>query len=82
MFVILFAINSFIGQYFNVEIDEIKKKLISSIIPFNKSFHTETEEKPDLYGPFWIYSTLILLLVVTANFARYLDVSNHFIHTM
>lgn len=65
------------GKYFNVEVDDVKNKIISSMIPFNKNFSKEVEEKPDLYGPFWLYTTLIILLVVTANFARYLTVSNY-----
>jgi hypothetical protein len=72
---VYFNNNSFIGKYFNVEFDDIKSKLISSIIPFNKNFSKEVETQPDLYGPFWLYTTLIIVLVVTSNFARYLTVS-------
>ena len=65
---------SFIGQYFNVETDDIMKKLKSSLIPINKTFSEEVEQNPDLYGPFWLLTTLILATVVTANFSRYLQV--------
>jgi len=28
-----------------------------------------TKDKPDLYGPFWIFTTLIFLLTAAGNFA-------------
>lgn len=61
----------FIGQYFNVEVDDIKQKLISSLIPFNKNFHELAEKNPDLYGPFWIYTTLIFLVSLAGNLSNY-----------
>jgi hypothetical protein len=30
-------------------------------------------EKPDLYGPFWIYTTLIVILAILGNLAHYFD---------
>ncbi len=64
----------FFGQYFNVEVDDIKNKLKASINPANKDFHTLAEANPDLYGPFWIYTTLILLVTFVGNFSNYLAV--------
>lgn len=29
--------------------------------------------KPDLYGPMWIYTTLIIILSISGNFSRYLQ---------
>jgi hypothetical protein len=55
-------------------VDEIKTKLISSLIPFNKDFHQLAEDKPDLYGPFWIYTTLIFIVAVTSNMSAYINV--------
>lgn len=31
------------------------------------------KEKPDLYGPFWIYTTLVIILSIAGNFSRYLQ---------
>lgn len=67
---------SFISKYFDVEFDEIKSKLIYSMIPFSRSFYPLVENKPDLYGPFWIYSTLIILVAIVANLSAYIDVSD------
>lgn len=65
---------SFVGKYFNVEVDDIKEKLIASIIPGNKNFHNLAEATPDLYGPFWIYTTLIFLVTFAGNLSNYINV--------
>lgn len=31
------------------------------------------KQKPDLYGPLWIYTTLIIVLSISGNFSRYLQ---------
>lgn len=31
------------------------------------------KEKPDLYGPFWILTTLIAVLAILGNLGRYFD---------
>lgn len=64
----------FIGQYFNVEVDDIKKKLISSMTPFNRNFHELAEKNPDLYGPFWIFTTIIFLINMAGNLSNFLEV--------
>jgi len=43
------------------------------MIPFNKRFHAAYKEKPDLYGPFWIYTTLVIMLAISGNLSRYLQ---------
>ena len=63
---------NFIGKYFNVELQDILLKLKGAIIPFNKSFHQTAEQNPDLYGPFWIYTTIIFLITVAGNINGYL----------
>ena len=59
-------------KYFDVEMSDILLKLKGAIIPFNKSFHEVAESKPDLYGPFWIYTTIIFLITVAGNISGYL----------
>lgn len=66
---------SFIGKYFNVEISDILERLKGSVIPFNKSFYQTAEKNPDLYGPFWIYTTIVFVITVAANISGYLSVS-------
>ncbi len=65
---------NFIGKYFNVEIEDIQQKFLQSLIPLRKGFNQLAEDKPDLYGPFWIYTTLIFIVVVTSNISAFLNV--------
>src|SRR5689334_12080625 len=67
---------NFVGKYFNVEVDDIRQKLIASIIPMNKGFHELAEKNPDLYGPFWIYTTLIFLVTFAGNLSNYISVDD------
>ena len=61
----------YIGKYFNVELRDLKLKLKGALIPFNKSFYQSIEINSDLYGPFWIYTTIIFLIALIANFSAY-----------
>ena len=62
----------YIGKYFNVELNDLKLKLKGAIIPFNKSFYQSIEINSDLYGPFWIYTTIIFLIALIGNFSEYI----------
>lgn len=55
----LFCTFKFLDPYFEVNTSDIKTRLISGFVPFSKTF---VEIKPDLYGPFWIYTLLIFLI--------------------
>lgn len=63
----------FIGKYFDVEINDIKSKLKGAIIPFNKSFYQSIEINADLYGPFWIFTTIIFLIALIGSFTNYMN---------
>ena len=60
------------GRYFNVELIDIKQKLKGALIPFNKSFYQSIEINADLYGPFWIFTTIIFLIALIGNFSSYM----------
>ena len=60
-----------IGKYFNVELNDLKLKLKGAIIPFNKSFYQSIEINGDLYGPFWIFTTIIFLIALIGNISSY-----------
>jgi protein YIPF1/2 len=51
---------------------DIRNRLLTSLIPFNRKFFNIYKEKPDLYGPLWILTTLIIVLSIAGNFSRYL----------
>ncbi len=40
----------------------------------NKNFHQLVEKSPDLYGPFWIYTTLVFIVTVAGNLSTFLNV--------
>jgi hypothetical protein len=59
--------------YFDVSTKSVIKRLLLSLIPFNKKFFNEFNEKPDLYGPFWVITTLIATLFISSNVARFIN---------
>ena len=59
--------------YFDVSTKDIKVRLLASLMPFNQKFYQEYSLKPDLYGPFWILWTLVVILTISANLSRYLE---------
>ncbi|CDW76090.1 yip1 domain containing protein [Stylonychia lemnae] len=63
----------FFQVYFDVSTADIIGRLIASLIPFNRKFYTMYKSKPDLYGPMWIYTTLIIVLTVAGNYSLYLQ---------
>ncbi len=48
-------------------------RLLMSLIPFRRGFVDAVRQKPDLWAPFWICSTLIFFMTWTGNFAGYLN---------
>ena len=42
------------------------------MIPFNAKFYDISNNNPDLYGPFWIYTTLIFILAASGSFSKHL----------
>ena len=63
---------SFVQSYFDIETDDIIKRLLASLIPCNKNFINIVEKKPDLYGPFWIYTTLIFIIASAGSLTQYI----------
>lgn len=49
----------------------------SAFIPWREDFFESIATKPDLYGPFWISTTLVFLVAVTANINAYLSTSTN-----
>ena len=63
---------TFLQSYFDIETDDIIKRLFASLIPCNKNFINLVEQKPDLYGPFWIYTTLIFIVASAGSLTKYI----------
>jgi hypothetical protein len=50
-------------------LDRVKR----SLTPWKNDFFDIARTSPDLYGPFWILTTIIFLLSSTGNLARYFN---------
>lgn len=66
-----FAVESY-QEYFNVDSSDVLNRCKRSFMPWKKDFFQTVDANPDLYSPFWICTTLILLTAVTSNMSRYL----------
>eukprot|EP00798_Chlamydomonas_sp_ICE-L_P024814 gene24814-10462_t len=59
---------------FNVDTKEVLWRVASSLIGVVfPNFMEKTMEAPDLYGPFWVATTLIFITAVSGNFSAYLQ---------
>ena len=51
-------------KYFNITETDVKKRLkLALTTPHKNSFHEEIEDNPDLWGPIWIYTTMLVALL-------------------
>lgn len=65
-------------RYFNVDTHEVLTRMLDSVIGFWKAdFFEKTIDNADLYGPFWIATTLIFVSAVAGNCASYLSYAAH-----
>ena len=64
---------NYFKQYFKITTKEIENRIISSLKPINNSFYEEAINKPDLYGPFWIYTTLIFSIAAGGSLSKYFN---------
>jgi len=62
-------------KFFNVTTSQILKRLTKALVPLpGHPFYPEDDvenNKPDLYGPFWICTTVIIAMAATGNMAKY-----------
>ncbi|KAL5783674.1 hypothetical protein ACOSP7_008703 [Xanthoceras sorbifolium] len=66
-----FSIASY-KQYFDVDTSDVLERIKDSLIPFRDSFNEKTSTNPDLYGPFWICTTLIFVAASIGTFVTYI----------
>ncbi|CAL1407322.1 unnamed protein product [Linum trigynum] len=57
--------------YFDVDTVDVLERIKDSLFPFNGSFNEKTTNNPDLYGPFWICTTLIFVAASIGTFVTY-----------
>ena len=61
--------------YFDVDTSTVRKRVLRSLTamqPSSRDFLTITQNNADLYGPFWIITTLVFVIGATSNFSSYL----------
>ncbi|GBG68828.1 hypothetical protein CBR_g3522 [Chara braunii] len=63
--------------YFDVDTVDVLERIQETLIPNRSTFLEKTGARPDIYGPFWICTTLIFLASALGNIANYLSSSKH-----
>ncbi|GER44117.1 integral membrane Yip1 family protein [Striga asiatica] len=58
--------------YFDVDTSDVLERIRDSLFPFRGSFSEKTASNPDLYGPFWICTTLIFVAASIGTFVTYI----------
>ncbi|XP_063441167.1 protein YIPF1-like isoform X1 [Mytilus trossulus] len=62
-------------QFFDVESKDVLQRVLGSMYPHpNRNYlKTKIRPSPDLYGPFWICTTLVFTTAIAGNLANYLS---------
>ncbi len=63
----------FLKKYFDLDTADFFKRFLQAIIPFNPMFYKSIELTPDLWGPIWIYTTLIFIIAACGSLSKYLS---------
>jgi len=58
--------------YFNITTEDVKTRLKLSVNIMQPTFFETIKDNPDLYGPFWIYSTVVFMITAVGNLSDYL----------
>lgn len=61
---------NWLKKYFQINSKDFFSRVCLSVIPFNSKFYEVVEKSPDFYGPFWIYTTLIVLISSCGSLTR------------
>jgi hypothetical protein len=61
---------NWLKKYFQITSKDFFSRIALSIIPFNRKFYAIIENSPDFYGPFWIYTTFIILVSCCGSLTR------------
>ncbi|XP_028987745.1 protein YIPF1 [Betta splendens] len=61
-------------RFFDIETHHVKERVIGSMLPWpGKNFiHIYLRRNPDLYGPFWICTTLVFAIAISGNLSKFL----------
>ncbi|XP_051943755.1 protein YIPF1 [Hippocampus zosterae] len=61
-------------QFFDVDTHHVTERIVGSVLPWpGKNFiHVYLRRNPDLYGPFWICTTLVFAMAISGNISTFL----------
>ncbi|KAM5561280.1 hypothetical protein ABKV19_022066 [Rosa sericea] len=65
-----FSVSSY-KAYFDVDTSDVLERIKDSLLPYSGAFNEKTTNNPDLYGPFWICTTLIFVAAAIGTFVTY-----------
>jgi cation transporter-like permease len=54
-------------RYFNVDQKEVGRRMSFTITPWRLRFIAAISQNPDMYGPFWITTTVAFIIAMTSN---------------
>lgn len=61
-------------RFFNVDTEDILIRMRDSVIgSYKADFFDKTTDNADLYGPFWVATTLVFVIAATGNYANYVS---------
>lgn len=63
------------SQYFDVDTNEVLRRCVAALYP-RSNFLDVLDGNPDLYGPFWIATTVVVILFLTGTVSQYLAQKN------
>ncbi|PGH16824.1 hypothetical protein AJ79_01468 [Helicocarpus griseus UAMH5409] len=63
---------SYYAQYFDVDTSEVLRRCTAALYP-RTNFLDVLDGNPDLYGPFWIATTVVVILFLTGTVSQYLS---------
>ncbi|XP_054800739.1 uncharacterized protein LOC129304916 [Prosopis cineraria] len=58
--------------YVDIDTSDVLERIKESLFPFRGTFNEKTASHPDLYGPFWICTTLIFVAASICTFVTYI----------
>ena len=61
----------FYAQFFDVDTSSVLSRCLAALYP-RSPFLDTLEGNPDLYGPFWIATTVVFILFITGTISQYL----------
>ncbi|XP_007564294.1 protein YIPF1 [Poecilia formosa] len=69
-------------KFFDIKTHHVRERILGSLVPWpGKNFiQVHLRKNPDLYGPFWICTTLVFAIAISGNlstFLRYFGNSNY-----